>query len=621
MKPAYILSVLLLLSSCVPEPIASDCETCVGDGGGACPGCDTSGDCPGCESCPDCVPSADVICRPDDVGDVPDVPNECPGEPPACPDLGVCAAGVVAGCYDGEWHCPLWDLEGWEPLEVTCDGKDNDCDGTTDGDLTPPAGTCETEGVCEGSIVPVCTAAGTWDCGYDQVVLYEEEEVSFCDGQDNDCDGLTDEEEGTPCLCNPGARICKVGDPTKAQVCPSTGAGWVDEDCPGGTECMGVGECTATGVFQVNVEVAGAQESGVSTRLTSGQWTVVWESFGQDGGLDNSIYYRKLAADGSFLGGEFPANIHTALNQQSPAIAPLPDGRYMIAWESENQFGANTSVVSRSFPDIGPSPYGEILVSVDLTEDATAPSAAAAGPAAVVAWEGGGSGDRDILLRFADATTGQLLAGDINLSQGSPGHDRAPVVVPAGAGFVALWEKGAFQMEIYGRAVGADGIPGAIIEVFSKAGDSTETIRAAGTSEHVLVLWTEVDAQAVAGIVYNADLMGGQPKVTLPASGAMPGAYAVAPDGWGGFVVVWQDDGAAIPAIRLRRWDPDSGLAGDDDEVVVTTSDETPLTPTSHVSVAGSVGGKVLVTWNAAALDGNGTSEVFARFVSIPVPD
>ena len=123
--------------------------------------------------------------------------------------------------------------------------------------------------VCEGSIHPVCTGAGTRDCGYDQVVLYEDEEVSFCDGQDNDCDGLTDEEEGTPCLCNPGARICKVGDSTKAQFCPPTGAGWVDEDCPDGTECMGIGECTAAGVFQVNVEVASQQITAATTRMAT----------------------------------------------------------------------------------------------------------------------------------------------------------------------------------------------------------------------------------------------------------------------------------------------------------------------------------------------------------------
>ena len=452
MKSAYLLTVLfLLLSSCVPEPLASDCTTCMNDDGAACPGCDTSGDCPGSE-CPDCV-YPDVVCRPDDVPE-PDT-LDCQGKPPACPDQGVCAAGVVAGCYDGEWRCPLWDLEGWEPIEVTCDGKDNDCDGFTDGDLTPPAGTCKTEGVCEGSIGPECVG-GAWDCGYEQVVLYEDEEVSFCDGQDNDCDGLTDGEEGTPCLCNPGARICKVGDPTKAQVCPATGSGWVDEDCPGGTECMGVGECTAVGVFQVNVEVVSQQNGAASTRMDSSQWTVVWSSSSQDGS-ESGIFYRKIAADGSFLGGEFPANFHTNLNQQSPAIAPLPDGRYMMAWETENQFGANTSVVSRSFPDIGPSPYGEILVSTDLSVDATVPSAAAAGPAAVVAWEGGGSGDRDILLRFADATTGQLLAGDINLSQGSPGQDRAPVVVSAGAGFAVLWEKGGLMRELFGRVVGADG--------------------------------------------------------------------------------------------------------------------------------------------------------------------
>jgi len=383
---------------------------------------------------------------------------------------------------------------------------------------------------------------------------------------------------------------------------------------------MGVGECTATGVFQVNVEDVSQQNEAAATRMDSGQWTVVWSSSSQDGS-ESGVFYRKIAADGSFLGGEFPANIHTALNQQSPAIAPLPDGRYMIAWESENQFGANTSVVSRSFPDIGPSPYGEILVSTDLTEDATAPSAAAAGPASVVVWEGDGQVDRDVFLRFVDVTTGQPLAGQINLSSGSPGKDIAPVVASTGSGFAVLWEKGQGLTEVFGRTVDANGSLGPLYEVFSKDGGIIIKIEAAGTNEHVLVIWTEDDVPAVAGIVFSNELTNGGSKDILPTEGLDIGSYAVAPDGWGGFVVAWQDDGAAIPAIRLRRWDPDGGLAGDEDEVVVITSDETPLTVTPHVSVAGSVGGKVLVTWNAAALDGNGTSEVFARFVSVPAPD
>ena len=620
----FILPILcvLLLSACVPEPLEAECDTC--DAGG-CTTCDTTCDTPECESCRDVVPVDTPPCPGLDTIE-PDVPDvvECPDAPPACPAEGVCAGGPEPRCLDGEWLCPLWEIPAWEPAEVTCDGLDNDCDGGTDGDLTPPAGTCKTLGVCAGSIHPLCTEEGTWDCGYDQVVLYEAEETSFCDGQDNDCDGLTDAEEGTPCPCNPGARICNPIEPNVVAVCPPDGSGWQEEPCPMGTECMGIGECTQYGVFQVNETTAGDQGACVSTRLGTGQWVVVWESLGGDGGPDVGVVYGKIAMDGAPLGSEFTANLFTTQDQESPSISSLPDGRYLIAWESVDQFGAATSVVSRTFPDVGPSPYGEILVSTDLVAEATGPAAASAGPAAVIAWEGGVSGDRDVLLRFVEGATGLPMAGHLNLSAGSPGQDRAPVVIPAGEGFAVLWEKGAPLTEIYGRTVDADGIPGAILEVFSKGGDATKDLRAAGTADHVLVLWEEVGGQAISGRIYNADLTAispPTPSTSLPILAPLVGDYAVAADGWGGFVVAWQDDDADPAVIRLRRWDPVVGLADAADEVVVTTSDETPLTVTPHVALAGGPGGKILVLWNAAAPGGNGTSEVFGRFVSIPAPE
>src|SRR5690606_2321725 len=81
----------------------------------------------------------------------------------------------------------------------TCNGVDDDCDGTTDEDLTAPA--CEhTEGVCAGATARCDGASGFLACdGADYGADYEEDEVA-CDGVDNDCDGTTDE----GCTCTDG---------------------------------------------------------------------------------------------------------------------------------------------------------------------------------------------------------------------------------------------------------------------------------------------------------------------------------------------------------------------------------------------------------------------------------
>ncbi len=75
--------------------------------------------------------------------------------------------------------------------EATCDGLDNDCDGLTDEELAGKAGSgCGDKGVCNGADTSVCSG-GKWVCNLGNLGTYETTEKK-CDGLDNDCDGVTD---------------------------------------------------------------------------------------------------------------------------------------------------------------------------------------------------------------------------------------------------------------------------------------------------------------------------------------------------------------------------------------------------------------------------------------------
>jgi len=81
-------------------------------------------------------------------------------------------------------------IEGYEASEASCDGLDNDCDGLVDENLAAPL-TFKQEGVCAGA-VQICGGRQGWIDDYSGIPDYEFPEVS-CDGKDNDCDGKRDE--------------------------------------------------------------------------------------------------------------------------------------------------------------------------------------------------------------------------------------------------------------------------------------------------------------------------------------------------------------------------------------------------------------------------------------------
>jgi len=140
----------------------------------------------------------DKDCLPDQV----DPHNDTPDEPDmgilveaACLK-GICrdhAGDILATCENGRVICDFSKVTGWSASETECDGLDNDCDGLTDEDWPKKGDDCTVgTGACENTGKKVCTADGKGlTCSVNPKPAADKE---TCDNLiDDDCNGVTDD--------------------------------------------------------------------------------------------------------------------------------------------------------------------------------------------------------------------------------------------------------------------------------------------------------------------------------------------------------------------------------------------------------------------------------------------
>jgi hypothetical protein len=142
---------------------------------------------------------------------------------------------------------------------------------------------------------------------------------------------------------------------------------------------------TAMGAeFQANTYTFSQQDSPSIAGLSNGDFVITWEGYGQE----FDVYAQRYAVDGTALGAEFQVNTYTLSNQHSPNIAGLSNGDFVIAWASYEQDGDYFGVFAQRYAADGTALGAEFQVNTYTRSNQDSPSIAGLSSGDfVIAWE------------------------------------------------------------------------------------------------------------------------------------------------------------------------------------------------------------------------------------------
>src|SRR5262249_44206528 len=133
------------------------------------------------------------------------------------------------------------------------------------------------------------------------------------------------------------------------------------------------------GQFQVNTYTTGRQNRPAVTGDAAGNFVVVWQSYGSAGSDTSgySVQGQRYDSTGTPLGGEFQVNTYTTGCQGRPAVTGDASGNFVVVWASWGSPGSDTSynsIQGQRYDSAGTPVGGQFQVNTFTTGDQTYPA-------------------------------------------------------------------------------------------------------------------------------------------------------------------------------------------------------------------------------------------------------
>ncbi|HEX7653018.1 MAG TPA: tandem-95 repeat protein, partial [Verrucomicrobiae bacterium] len=292
-----------------------------------------------------------------------------------------------------------------------------------------------------------------------------------------------------------------------------------------------------TADLPVNTYTTDDQSAQAMTTLSDGSAVVVWQSGGQGGKANNTyygIYGQRLSNTGAKIGSEYLiSNAGSSIQEQYPAITPLANGRYAVAYLTTSP-NTNANVGLRIVESNGVVGSQIIVNTIHTNNQANISMATLTSGNFVVVWA---SDIGDVYLQ--QYTTNGATVG-------------SPVTFALAAGYypaVAALDNGSYVVEWQdyntGNAKLKVGPSGTVVDT-GIVGSYGPPHLATLTNGFVLVVdaYDSVNSvYVVQGAIYNNSNIRQGSVFQVNASSHGNAFYStLAPTSDGGFVALWQND-------------------------------------------------------------------------------